>query len=187
MALPRSPDSAREVALRAFCSAAATGSSLGGRFWGCSCLVFLGSSFFSCFLASSLGGSFFLGGSCFFSATGVAAGLGSGFGAGFGSGLSSGFLTGAASLGDAGTGAGWRASSRAGAAISFLGAGGVGALGPSAGSPMCPRMGEGVRLPPGAPSTRLIITGGVSSRTGGWLGQNQISRKAARCRHKERT
>ena len=118
----------------------------------------------------------------------LASGLGSGLGSGFGSGLGSGFLTGATSgLGGGVTGEGCFTSTLSGAATSALGAGGVGARGPSPGAPICPRMGEGVRLPPGAPSTRLIMTGGASSRTGGGLGQNHMSRKAARCRHRERT
>jgi D-tyrosyl-tRNA(Tyr) deacylase len=33
----------------------------------------------------------------------------------------------------------------------------------------------------------LIMTGGESRRTGGRLGQNQMSRNTARCRQKERT
>ena len=77
-------------------------------------------------------------------------------------------------------------SGRSGAAASAFLAGGETSLGPSVGLPILPRMLEGVRLPPGAPSTRLIITGGVSRFTGGELGQNMISRKTARCRQRER-
>ncbi len=101
-------------------------------------------------------------------------------------GTASGFFgAGAVSLGGAGTGSGGFASSRAGAAISLCGAGGVGASGPSPGSPICPRMGDGVRLPPGAPSTRLIMTGRWSSLSGGCAGQNQMRRKSAACRQSE--
>ena len=72
------------------------------------------------------------------------------------------------------------------AATSALGAGAAKSLGPEVGCPAAPRMEEGVRLPPGAPSTRLIITGGESSLTGGDVGQNSTSRMNAACRQRDR-
>ena len=154
---------------------------------------FLSSFFLSSFLGFSgfLSSSFFL--SSFFflsflSATGVAS-LGSGLGltSGLGSGLCSTRGSGLASTGRALSAVGSALTSgRSGAAASAFLAGGETSLGPSVGLPILPRMLEGVRLPPGAPSTRLIITGGVSRFTGGELGQNMISRKTARCRQRER-
>ena len=154
---------------------------------------FLSSFFLSSFLGFSgfLSSSFFL--SSFFflsflSATGVAS-LGSGLGltSCLGSGLRSTLGSGLASTGRALSAVGSALTSgRSGAAASAFLAGGETSLGPSVGLPILPRMLEGVRLPPGAPSTRLIITGGVSRFTGGELGQNMISRKTARCRQRER-
>ena len=176
--------------------AAATGSPLDGLSAFLSVFLSLFSTFFSGFFLSSffsgfLSSSFFL--SSFFflsflSATGVAS-LGSGLGltSGLGSGLCSTLGSGLASTGRALSAVGSALTSgRSGAAASAFLAGGETSLGPSVGLPILPRMLEGVRLPPGAPSTRLIITGGVSRFTGGELGQNMISRKTARCRQRER-
>ena len=179
--------------------AAATGSPLDGLsaflsvFLSSLGVDFLSSFFLSSFLGFSgfLSSSFFL--SSFFflsflSATGVAS-LGSGLGltSCLGSGLRSTLGSGLASTGRALSAVGSALTSgRSGAAASAFLAGGETSLGPSVGLPILPRMLEGVRLPPGAPSTRLIITGGVSRFTGGELGQNMISRKTARCRQRER-
>jgi|GEM_PF-5827768 len=173
--------------------AAATGSPLDGLsaflsvFLSSLGVDFLSSFFLSSFLGFSgfLSSSFFL---SFLSATGVAS-LGSGLGltSCLGSGLRSTLGSGLASTGRALSAVGSALTSgRSGAAASAFLAGGETSLGPSVGLPILPRMLEGVRLPPGAPSTRLIITGGVSRFTGGELGQNMISRKTARCRQRER-
>ena len=174
--------------------AAATGSPLDGLSAFLSVfLSSLGVDFLSSFLGFSgfLSSSFFLSSFfflSFFSATGVAS-LGSGLGltSCLGSGLRSTLGSGLASTGRALSAVGSALTSgRSGAAASAFLAGGETSLGPSVGLPILPRMLEGVRLPPGAPSTRLIITGGVSRFTGGELGQNMISRKTARCRQRER-
>ena len=156
----------------------------------CSRLAFLGCSFFGCsFLGCSFFGCSFFGSGFLatsFLGSGFGSGLGSGFGSGLGFGLGSAFLGSSRGTGKALAGSGAAlTSSLSWAATSAFSAGAEGAGSPSPFSPMGPRMGEGVLLPPGSPSTRLICTGFVMSMSGEPTGQSQMSRMTAMCRHSD--